>query len=167
VPNWDQPSLAKVRDAVSLLATMGGNVGLKYGSKGEVNPVGHLIGASQGWGALVEADAMYASIFPKQNDGATIHKLKVRNVPVDGFWSVTVYNSKGYLEKNDLNLYSLSSLTARADGDGAYTIQFGGCQQAEANCLPTMPDWNYTVRLYQPRKEVLEGRWKFPEALPQ
>jgi hypothetical protein len=167
VPNWDQTSLAKVRDAVSLLATMGGNVGLMYGSKGEVNPVGHLIGASLGWGALIPADARYTSNFPKQNDGTTIHKLKVKNVPVDGFWSVTVYNAKGYLEKNDLNVYSLNNLTAQADGDGAYTIQFGGCQQAQANCLPTMPAWNYMVRFYQPRKEILEGTWNFPEALPQ
>jgi hypothetical protein len=26
-----------------------------------------------------------------------------------------------------------------------------------------MPGWNYTVRLYRPRPEILDGRWKFPE----
>ncbi len=25
-----------------------------------------------------------------------------------------------------------------------------------------MPGWNYTVRLYRPRKEILDGTWKFP-----
>jgi hypothetical protein len=29
-----------------------------------------------------------------------------------------------------------------------------------------MPAWNYIVRLYQPRAEVLSGNWKIPEAQP-
>jgi len=29
-----------------------------------------------------------------------------------------------------------------------------------------MPGWNYTVRLYRPRKEILDGTWRFPEAQP-
>jgi para-nitrobenzyl esterase len=27
-----------------------------------------------------------------------------------------------------------------------------------------MPGWNYTVRMYRPRKAILDGTWKFPEA---
>ena len=42
-----------------------------------------------------------------------MHKLTVKDVPVDGFWSISVYNAKGYFEKNDLNAYSLNSLTAK------------------------------------------------------
>jgi hypothetical protein len=30
-----------------------------------------------------------------------------------------------------------------------------------------MPGWNYIVRLYRPRKEIVSGTWKFPEAEPQ
>jgi hypothetical protein len=44
--------------------------------------------------------------------------------------------------------------------------QFGGCDGKVQNCLPTMPGWNYTVRLYRPRAEILSGSWKFPEAQP-
>ena len=29
-----------------------------------------------------------------------------------------------------------------------------------------MDGWNYTVRLYRPRDEILNGKWKFPEARP-
>jgi hypothetical protein len=32
--------------------------------------------------------------------------------------------------------------------------------------LPIVKGWNYTVRLYRPRKEILDGIWKFPEAQP-
>jgi hypothetical protein len=42
--------------------------------------------------------------------------------------------------------------------------QFGGCDGKIPNCLPTTPGWNYMVRLFRPRAEVLNGTWKFPEA---
>jgi hypothetical protein len=29
-----------------------------------------------------------------------------------------------------------------------------------------MPGWNYTVRLYRPRPEILHGTWTFPQAQP-
>ena len=32
-----------------------------------------------------------------------------------------------------------------------------------SNYLPIMPGWNYTLRLYRPRKEILDGTWKFPD----
>ena len=50
--------------------------------------------------------------------------------------------------------------------DGSVTIQFGGCDGQTPNCLPTMNGWNYMVRLYRPRPEILNGTWKFPEAQP-
>ena len=49
---------------------------------------------------------------------------------------------------------------------GSVTVQFGGCDGQIPNCLPTMPGWNYMVRLYRPRAEILNGTWKFPEAEP-
>jgi hypothetical protein len=41
--------------------------------------------------------------------------------------------------------------------------KFGGCDKNVANCLPIMPGWNYMVRFYRPRAEILGGRWTFPE----
>jgi len=90
----------------------------------------------------------------------------VKDVPVDGFWSITVYNAKGYLEANPQKAYSLNNLTAKKSPDGSIEVQFGGCDGKVPNCLPIMQGWNYWVRLYRPRAEVLEGQWKFPEAMP-
>jgi hypothetical protein len=109
---------------------------------------------------------VYTSFYPKQNDGKTVHKLTVKDVPIDGFWSISLYNDKGFFEKNDLGAYSLNNLTAKPDADGAFTVQFGGCQSDAPNCLPIMPGWNYTVRQYRPRKEIIDGTWRFPEAHP-
>jgi hypothetical protein len=69
------------------------------------------------------------------------------------------------MEKNPQGRYSLNNLTAKAGADGGYRIHFGGDPGAE-NYLPVMAGWNYTVRLYRPRKAILDGSWKFPEARP-
>jgi hypothetical protein len=41
-----------------------------------------------------------------------------------------------------------------------------GCDGKTANCLPVVPGWNYMVRLYRPRPELLDGAFIFPEAQP-
>ena len=43
---------------------------------------------------------MYVGGYPKVNDGRTPYTLTLRDVPVDGFWSISVYNDKGFFEKN-------------------------------------------------------------------
>ncbi|WP_312016136.1 DUF1214 domain-containing protein [Bradyrhizobium sp. JYMT SZCCT0428] len=77
--------------------------------------------------------------------------MNVKDVSVDGFWSISLYNSEGYFQKNDLNAYSLNNITSKKNSDGSATIQFGGCDGKIPNCLPIMPGWNYTARLYRPR----------------
>jgi para-nitrobenzyl esterase len=167
VPNWDADSQKEVRDALEQLgSTLGYSVGAMFGTKKEVDPVLHLIGTAVGWGGNPKSAAMYATVFPKANDGKTLYKLTVKEVPVDGFWSVSVYNERGYFETNEFDAYSVNSVTAKKNADNSVTIQFGGCDGRIPNCLPIMPDWNYTVRLYRPRPEVLSGTWIFPEAQP-
>ena len=63
---------------------------------------------------------------PKENDGKTAYRLTVKDVPVDGFWSVSVYNKEGYFEKNARNAYTVNNVTAKPNADGSVTIQFGG-----------------------------------------
>jgi metallo-beta-lactamase class B len=162
-PAWDTPSLDRVRGSLSELATLG-MPQAKFGKKGEVDPVAHLIGTAIGWGGNPDSAAMYVSAYPKVNDGKTAYTLTLKNVPVDGFWSISVYNAKGFFEKNPLNAYSLNSVTAKPNPDGSFTVRFGGCDAASVNCLPIVAGWNYTVRLYRPRAALLNGTWKLPEA---
>ncbi|MCY1433942.1 hypothetical protein D9M71_499840 [compost metagenome] len=89
----------------------------------------------------------------------------MKDVPVDGFWSTTVYTADGYFQPNAQNAYSLNSITAKRSADGSVTIQFGGCDGQVSNCLPITSNWNYLVRLYRPRAEILDGKWAFPQAL--
>jgi hypothetical protein len=164
VPDWDPASQKKIRDALALLNPP--DFKLVFGDRDHVDPVRHLIGAAVAWGGNPERDARYALETPPQNDGKTAHYLRVGEVPVDGFWSVTVYNKDGYFEPNSANAYSFNNITAKKDPDGAITIQFGGNPAKAANYLPITPGWNYTVRMYRPRPEILNGKWKFPQAQP-
>lgn len=164
VPAWDKESQDKVRKALIMLNETMPDFTNAFGKKDEVDPIKHLVVTASGWGGNPDKDATYLNVVPEKNDGKTIYRLKVKDVPVDAFWSVTVYNAEGYLEKNDKNAYSLNSITAKKEDDGSVIIQFGGCDEKVANCIPIVEGWNYTVRLYRPRKEILDGSWKFPDA---
>ncbi len=169
VPNWDTVSLDRRRQRLNRIAALFGGTSSSrgvFGARGEVRPLRHLVGTAVGWAGNPEQAATYDMVFPKQNDGTTPHALTVSDVPVDGFWSITVYNKHGYMEPNPLGLYSVNNVTAHADPDGRVTVQFRGCGDGRANCLPIMAGWNYVVRLYRPRPEVLTGQWRFPAAQP-
>ena len=155
-----------MRDALTVLGTTLLEWRGAAGRRDQVDPVRHLIVTATGWGLNPDKDAMYLNVVPSKNDGTTIYKLRVKDVPVDGFWSVSVYNAEGYFVKNASDAYTFNNITAKKDADGSVTIQFGGCDGKVPNCLPIMPGWNYTVRLYRPRAEILDGSWKVPQAQP-
>ena len=60
----------------------------------------------------------------------------------------------------------MNNIMAKRSADGTINIQFGGCDGNIPNCLPITKGWNYTVRRFRPRPEILDGTWKFPEARP-
>jgi hypothetical protein len=167
IPNWDPISQKKVREA--LIALSNTLPDLRYAAgpdKTAVDPVRRVAAAASGWGLNPDRDAIYLNVFPEKNDGSTPYRLTVRDVPVDAFWSVTVYTTDGFFKPNDLNAYSINSVTGRKDPDGSMTIQFGDCSRDTPNCLPITSGWNYMVRLYRPRPEILDGTWSFPVAEP-
>lgn len=166
VPNWDPVSQKTVRDALVTLATTLPDTKRTFGTKEDTDPVRHLIGSANAWGGNPEKDALYLTVVPTQNDGDTLHTLRVGDVPVAGFWSVTVYNKDGYFSPNPHNAYSFNNVTAQKGSDGSIAIQFGGCDGNVPNCLPITPGWNYTVRLYRPQQQILDGSWTFPGAQP-
>jgi hypothetical protein len=166
VPKWDPVSQKKIREALLVLATTVTDTSKAFGTKDQVDPVQRLIGAASAWGANPPKDATYLNFVPAKNDGKTVYRLIVKDVPVDGFWSVSLYNDQGFYVKNQFDAYTLNNITSTKAADGSAIIQFGGCDGTTPNCLPTMPGWNYMVRLYRPRAEILNGVWKFPEPQP-
>ena len=155
---YDTASLDETRKLLLGLARGLTSFDHAFGTKSYVNPVRHLIATAAGWGGLPDQEATYVGVEPKLPVGA--YQLRVRDVPVDGFWSISVYNADGFFEPNDRDSYSVNNITATPNDDGSITVHFGGDDQP--NLIPIMDGWNYIVRLYRPRPEILAGTWKFP-----
>jgi hypothetical protein len=167
IPAWDPVSHKKVKDALLVLYATVPDQNRMFGTREQVDPVRRLIGSAGGWGGNPDSEAKYLHVNPERNDGRTIYKLNVpAAVPVDGFWSVTLYDADGRFRKNEYGAYSVNNLTGRKSTDGSVTVQFGGCDGKIPNCLPTLPGWNYMVRFYRPRSEILNGSWQFPQPQP-
>ncbi|MEU2117993.1 DUF1214 domain-containing protein [Streptomyces sp. NPDC016459] len=157
---YDEESLTATRQALLELAKGLSGVERAFGTRDAVDPVRHLVGTAAGWGGLPEAEASYITVNPGLPAGE--YELTVRDVPVDAFWSISLYNADGFFQANDRDAYSVNSVTGVPDDDGSITVRFGGCADGRANCLPIMEGWNYLVRLYRPRQEILDGSWTFP-----
>ncbi len=164
LPDWDKESLVSVRQQLNTLASEMKSFPNAFGQRGLVDGVNHYMASAFGWGGNPERGAVYFNVTPSQNDGKTSYTLTMPDgVPVNAFWSVTVYNKNGFFEKNDLDAYSFNSITADKNDDGSVTIHFGG-DEGQPNYLPITDGWNYIVRCYLPGWEILEGDWKPPAA---
>jgi len=159
-PNYDQASYKTVYDALLVLGRGVPDARNTFGKKADVNPVRHLLATAWGWGGLPDQEVQYLNVDPDLPVGA--YSLTVKDVPVDAFWSVSVYNKDGYFQKNESDAYSVNSVTATPNPDGSYTVHLGGDPDS-VNFLPINEGWNYVVRMYQPRQEILDGSWTFPK----
>jgi len=161
MPEYDTASLDRTRNALLGLAADMTSFKSSFGRKGDVDPVHHLIGSAAGWGGLPDAEATYVGVAPNLPVGE--YELTVgTDVPVDGFWSISVYNAEGFFEPNQRGAYSVNNITAARNDDGSVTVRFGGDGDPKRNSLPITDGWNYLVRLYRPRPEILSGAWTFP-----
>jgi len=157
--DYDTASLDATRNAILELAKHVADFGGAFGSKSEVDPVKHLIGTAAGWGGLPASEALYVNVDPRLPVGR--YRLHVGDVPVDGFWSISIYNADGYFP-NTTQPVSINNITAMRNADDSITIHFGDWIDATPNRLPIGEGWNYLIRLYQPHAEILDGSWIFP-----
>jgi hypothetical protein len=88
--------------------------------------------------------------------------------PVDGFWSLTMYDKDLFFVPNDINRYNLSQRdTFITNEDGSIDLylqaESSGADK-EANWLPApkATPFKLSLRLYSPRKSVMDGEWVPP-----
>jgi len=162
MPDYETASFDRTRSALLALAAEQTSFERSFGRKEDVDPVRHLIATAAGWGGLPDSEATYVGVSPNLPVGE--YELTVADdVPVDGFWSISVYNADGYFEPNEQGAYSVNSITADRNHDGSVTVRFGGRGD---NSIPIVEGWNYLVRLYRPRPEIRSGAWSFPTLVP-
>ena len=162
-PDYDKESLDATRVPLLELARGMGGFDHAFGRKEHVDPVRHLIATAAAFGGLPESEARYLNVDPRLPVGH--YQLTVSDVPVDGFWSISLYNAQGYFPTDSGDAVSVNNLTASRNEDGSITVNFGG-DTSLTNRLPMLPGWNYLIRLYRPRPEILDGSWTFPAAVP-
>ena len=158
-PNYDADSYKTIYDAVLILGRSVPDARDSFGRKEEVDAVRHFLATAWGWGGLPDDEAQYINVEPNLPVGA--YQLTVAEVPVDAFWSISVYNRDGYFEQNEYDAYSVNNISGTPNPDGSFTVHFGGDPDS-VNYLPITEGWNYVVRLYRPRDEILDGSWTFP-----
>ena len=163
IPNWDEASLKKIQAALLQLGTTVSDTRRMFGAnENEVDPVKHLIGSAMLWGGNPERDALYLPITPARNDGKTVYKLTVGDVPVDGFLVAHRLQQRG-LPPAEPRQRLFGEQHHREKGPGWFGHHpVRRVRRQVQNCLPIAPGWNYTVRLFRPRREILDGTWKFP-----
>jgi hypothetical protein len=99
----------------------------------------------------------------------TVTFAKGETSPVNGFWSLTLYNQHHFFEPNEIKRYSVGTKNKgpKYNADGSLTI----CVQAapppdeeSANWLPALKqgDFSLYVRAYWPKVAVIDGSWTPP-----
>jgi len=134
----------------------------------------------QGLGANLNADAFYETTFT-DGDGQifssdkryVLHFDKDQIPPINGFWSLTLYNDKMAFADNPINRYSLGSLSnppliINSDGSLDIYIQRDAPDPVTPNWLPAPAAGNFSLalRLYWPKEIVVDKGWAAPAVQP-
>jgi hypothetical protein len=128
-----------------------------------------------GLGANVGQEAFYPGTFTDSqgkpltgNSSYLIHFEPGQTPPVDGFWSVSMYNDKMLFVDNPINRNSLGKYTDgiknNTDGSLDIFIQHDNPgKDKESNWLPSPEgSFNMVMRLYLPQPQALNGTWQLP-----
>ena len=127
-----------------------------------------------GLGANRAEDAIYPNT-DIDSTGALLHGDHIYQIrfeagqtpPVDAFWSVTVYNSQGYLIDTETRRHTINSRTTLLqDADGGLTLRFSADPPPTARenwlPIPAGEPFALTARLYTPHPDALSGAWEMP-----
>ncbi|MND63320.1 hypothetical protein D3C80_546280 [compost metagenome] len=101
--------------------------------------------------------------------GYSVTFAKGKLPPVQGFWSLTLYNAQHFFAPNDLKRYSIGTKnkSLKANADGSLTIYVQSTspgKDKESNWLPAPKgaDFSLYIRAYWPQAEALDGQWTPP-----
>jgi hypothetical protein len=161
---WDSESLQALTLQYQKDAAQYSSVTGMMGPRGQVNEDTRHIVVATGWGLLPEWDAIYLN-YDGDHNYNICHKATYDVPDNEAFWSITVYNSNGYMEK-EKNIVNSSNVNLNSDG--TFTVYFG----SQENCgdVPNRVDvtegWNFAMRIYRPGESVLNGTYKLPDAVP-
>lgn len=154
--------------------TKTGLYGIDYLQRALITAIG--LGANRPQDAIYPTSTKSAEgLFARDYNGSekyVINFPKGHLPPVNGFWSITMYDSGYFFVENPLNRYSISprqDLKANPDGSTDIYIQHESPgDDKESNWLPAPKDkFILMMRLYWPKEgnpSILDGSWVLPAA---
>jgi hypothetical protein len=140
-----------------------GNYGSNYAVRAGV--------AMAGLGALQPSEAVYPTTQVDHNGQALVGSNRYRihfdtAPPAQAFWSLTLYDTDGFLVANPINRYTLGdrdSLQFNPDGSLDILIQHQQPDSDSTNWLPAPEqEFSLTLRIYRPKPAFISGKWKLP-----
>jgi hypothetical protein len=152
-----------------LFSTKTGIYGTDYVQRAMITWFG--LGANRPQDAVYPTSEMDAEGQPYSGANRyVIHFNKGEMPPVDGFWSLTMYNSEYFFLANPLNRYNVSSRSRfKRNKDGSVDIYIQNespGKDKQANWLPAPKDrFILMLRMYWPREKppsIIDGTWKVP-----
>jgi hypothetical protein len=152
-----------------IYTTKAGVYGTDYLQRAFVTAIG--LGANRPQDAIYPTSEADADGKPYSGENKyVIHFDKDQMPPVDGFWSLTMYNGDYFFVDNPLNRYNVSSRSKfKPNPDGSVDVYIQNespGKDKEANWLPAPKDkFILMLRLYWPKEKppsIIDGSWKIP-----
>ncbi|WP_051046358.1 DUF1254 domain-containing protein [Nocardia asiatica] len=129
-------------------------------------------------GASLAENAFYPTLFASTDAGGDSGRFRLHFAPgqlppVDAFWSLTAYGADSYLVSNPAAIYAVGHpvpVALNPDGSSDIAVQYAdpGPAVPAGNWLP-IPEagqFSLTLRMYAPKAEAVQGRWRPPPLVP-
>ncbi len=166
LPGADMETLARVRASLlSEYSKLPASFGAMQRRVADVEDWEYFTYVTAGaWGLSADENAMYAIGGPANAEGGSCYAATFPEVPVEAFFSITVYGPEKYLMTDTNNIVS-SNQGVVTNEDGSFSVAFGGeaCRDLAPNYLNTPEDgWNFLLRAYRPDVEAFK-MYQMPE----
>jgi hypothetical protein len=165
--NAKKPTLAQVVNGWQMNTTTMGVYGNYYLKRAIVAQVG--LGANQPEDAIYPLNLVDSDGKPLRGENKYVLRFaKSELPPVEAFWSVTMYDEKGFQIANPINRFAIGDRDPlKYNPDGSLDLYIQNANPGpdkESNWLPAPAsgEESLTMRLYAPKPQALDGRWAPP-----
>lgn len=156
---FDNKSLDETRTRLKARMAEADKPEFYFGTQDEIEPTQFLIASAVGIFGLPIRDAAYLNTIQPTGDAKKGKPSKITlpkpplNYAKGGFFSVTTYDSKGWIATEQ---YALNNNTAEANEDGSITFHFNAPDKP--NNIDVVEDWTMLIRLYAPtsKEEIMK-----------
>lgn len=163
---FDKATLEKVRAALLVAySKLPNSFGAMKKRVGDVDDWEYFTYVTAGaWGLSADENAMYAAGGPADAKGGVCYTATFPKVPVEAFFSITMYGPEKYLMTDKDNIVSSNQGVVTND-DGSFEVAFGSekCRKLAPNFAAAPEDgWSFLMRAYRPDVDAFKA-YRMPE----